>query len=105
MDIKALGTSIKQRRKSLNITQEKLAEMLDVSTHYVYELERGIKIPSVPMLINIAELFNTSLDSLLSSGDRGDNNFDELDVLIKSLPQGRRKEIYDLLNYLLPKLK
>ena len=104
MDIKSLGKSIKQYRTQLNLTQEKLSELLDVSTHYIYELERGIKVPSLPVLINIAELFNTTIDSLLTDSEHVNNNYDELDVLINSLSPDKRKEAYDILNFLLPRL-
>ena len=106
MNIEMLGSAIKQRRKQLNLTQEKLSELLDVSTHYVYELERGTKTPSLPVLIDIAELLNTSIDSLLI-GDApvNDNNYDELDALIKSLSPDKRKEAYELLSFLLPRMK
>ena len=92
MNIKSLGTSIKQYRKQFNITQEKLSEMLGVSTHYLYELERGIKVPSLTVLINIAELFNTSIDNLLSEDEPVNNNYDELDMLVKSLSPSKRRE-------------
>lgn len=105
MDIKSLGKSIKQYRTQLNLTQEKLSELLDVSTHYIYELERGIKIPSLPMLISIAELFNTTVDSLLTGNTPINHSYDELDILINSLSTDKRKEVYEILTFLLPRLK
>ena len=107
MDITMLGKSIKHHRKNnLHLTQERLAELLDVSTHYVYELERGSKIPSLPVLINIAELLNTSIDCLLSdnSAPVSDNDYDELDALIKSLSPDKRKDAYEILCFLLPRI-
>ena len=106
MDIKSLGKSIKHHRKNnLHLTQERLAELLDVSTHYVYELERGSKIPSLPVLISIAELFNTSIDGLLNdNAPINDNDYDELDALIKSLSPDKRKDAYEILCFLLPRI-
>lgn len=43
MDFEQIGMRIKACRKQKHLTQEKLAECLDVSSHYIYELERGVK--------------------------------------------------------------
>jgi transcriptional regulator with XRE-family HTH domain len=106
MDITLLGKSIKEKRKQLNLTQEKFAELLEVSTHYVYEIERGTKTPSLPVLITIAELLNTTIDNLLTGeSDKNINKeYDKLDVLINSLSPAKRKEVYDMLCFLLPKM-
>lgn len=106
MSIELLGESIKQRRKQLRITQEALAEMVDVSTHFVYEIERGTKIPSLPVMIKIAEQLNTTIDELLSpKGTYKQNDADALDALIKSLSADKRPQVYELLRYLLPKMQ
>lgn len=38
MDFEQIGMRIKACRKQKHLTQEKLAECLDVSSHYIYEL-------------------------------------------------------------------
>ena len=48
MNIDNLGRSVAYHRKRMNLTQEKLAEHLDVSTHYIYEIEKCGKTPSFP---------------------------------------------------------
>lgn len=47
MDFEQIGMRIKACRKQKHLTQEKLAECLDVSSHYIYELERGVKTMSL----------------------------------------------------------
>ena len=47
MDFEQIGKRIKTCRKQKHLTQEKLAECLDVSSHYIYELERGVKTMSL----------------------------------------------------------
>ena len=42
IDYKLIGSRIKSERIRQKITQEKLAESLDVSVGYVSQLERGI---------------------------------------------------------------
>ncbi|MBP1542834.1 MAG: helix-turn-helix transcriptional regulator [Oscillospiraceae bacterium] len=47
MDLIEIGGRIKAHRKSMGISQEKLAEMIFVSPHYIYEIERGMKAMSL----------------------------------------------------------
>ena len=51
MNLIAIGNRIKQSRKAQKYTQETLAEKLDVSPHYIYEIERGSKTMSLKMLM------------------------------------------------------
>lgn len=37
MNINNLGIEIKKNRKLLKLTQEQLAELIDVNPHYIYE--------------------------------------------------------------------
>lgn len=104
MDITFLGKSIRKNRELLNLTQDRLAELLNVSTHYVYELERGLKVPSLPMLLQIAEIFHVSIDSLFtetSSFTAGENH---LQILLDNLTDEKREKLYTIITQLLPYL-
>ena len=54
MDFEQIGMRIKACRKQKHLTQEKLAECLDVSSHYIYELERGVKTMSLYTLNDLS---------------------------------------------------
>lgn len=56
-----LGETIKQRRKELGITQPHLAELAQVSTNTLYQLERGISNPSLLVLTKIADVLGLEL--------------------------------------------
>ena len=58
---KALGESIKNRRKELSITQPHLAELANVSTNTLYKLERGQGNPSLDVLNKLAEVLGMEL--------------------------------------------
>ena len=60
-----IGEKIKDFRKSKDITQEELAEMLGVSCQSVSRWELGTCYPDMELLPNIAEIFNISVDNLL----------------------------------------
>lgn len=57
---------LKTLRKEKNISQEQLAEKINVSRQAITKWESGNGIPDIENLIAISALFNESLDSLLS---------------------------------------
>lgn len=59
------GKRIKELRKSKEMTQEELADLLDVTKVSVCGYERGTRSPSIDKLVAISEIFNVSLDYLL----------------------------------------
>lgn len=107
MNLSNLGNSIKLNRERMNLTQEKLADLLDVSPHYIYELEKCGKTPSLPTIIKIAEVFHISIDSLLSDHNEPEvlYNSDQLSELLNSLSANKRNNLYKVLCNLLPYLK
>ncbi|MBR1915095.1 MAG: helix-turn-helix transcriptional regulator [Alphaproteobacteria bacterium] len=62
---KSLCIKVKALRESAGLTQEDLAAKCNVSWRTISNLERGLVIPDLMMLIDIANIFNTSIDNLL----------------------------------------
>lgn len=60
-----IGTNIKRLRRERGITQEQLAEAMNVSCAAVSKWERGETFPDVTLLQPLAFYFNVSLDSLM----------------------------------------
>lgn len=58
---KAIGETIKKRRKELSITQPHLAELANISTNTLYKLERGQSNPSLDVLTKLAEVLGMEL--------------------------------------------
>ena len=65
MDQKAIGRRIKAARERKGLTQEELAEEVDLSPMHVSVIERGVKLPKLETLINIANALDVSADVLL----------------------------------------
>lgn len=92
-----LGKRIKSLRKAQEITQDQLADFLNVSRQSVWGYENNSVEPSLYVLVKIADRFNVSLDYLLcrtkekynSNLSTADNN--NKDIVLK---------IHDLLNEL-----
>ena len=65
MNYQLLGKHIREKRKEKKYTFEQLAEKLDVSTTFIGQIERAKGIPSLETLVKIANVLETSADSLL----------------------------------------
>ena len=60
-----IGHQIQKLRKSKNMSQEKLAEKLDVSRHSISNWEREVSNPDLKTILEITKLFNVSLNQLI----------------------------------------
>ena len=59
------GSNLKKLRKEKNLTQEALAECLNVSAQTVSKWENGASMPDISLLPLLADYFQVSVDSLL----------------------------------------
>lgn len=66
MNRTALGARIRQERIKQNLTQEQLAEKLNVSTTYIGYIERGERTLTLAKLVDLANLLGVSVDFLLT---------------------------------------
>lgn len=60
-----IGEQIQNIRISKGLTQERLAELLEVSRQSVSKWELGQAVPDVEKIVHLSELFNVSTDTLL----------------------------------------
>lgn len=95
IDYKAIGKRIRKQRKGLNLTQQKLAEMADLSDTNISHIERGATKLSLPSLIAIANALNTTTDYLLM--DVINNSEFEFKKEFAELLKNCSKEEYNLL--------
>lgn len=68
---KGLGLRIKQLRKHHKWTQKELAAKIDVRFPQLNKYESGLHAPPVEKLVKIAEVFDTTVDFLLT-GNRSE---------------------------------
>ena len=64
-DQKESGKRIATLRKEKGMTQEQLAEKVDVNTTYISDIERGAKFPSLTLFIKIVDALGISSDFIL----------------------------------------
>lgn len=65
MDYDALGKRLRQERHKMNLTQEKLAEKIEVSDAYIGQIERGERSLSLETLVKLANQLGVTVDYLL----------------------------------------
>lgn len=102
-DTKASGKRIKQLRQEMNLSQEQLAEKLNVSQNMIAKIECGLRRPSVDFLIELAEFFETSLHYIVigTSEEATDKKrqieeaIEQIDQMMELL-QNKRKELLQM---------
>lgn len=67
-----IGERIKNARDGAQLTQEQLAERIEVSAQYVSDLERGVVGISIPTLTRLCLSLGVSSDNILFGDSEGD---------------------------------
>lgn len=65
LDYRAIGVRIKVARIKAELTQERLAELTDLSTTHMSNIEKGSAKISLPTMVNIANILGVTLDDLM----------------------------------------
>lgn len=60
-----IGENIKNKRLEYDIEQQDLAKRVGVTKAMMCSIETGVKIPSVAVLVRIADILHCSVDELL----------------------------------------
>jgi transcriptional regulator with XRE-family HTH domain len=62
----AVGRAIAKRRTASELTQEEVAERLGIGNEAVSRMERGLVMPTVARLMELAEIFDCDIADLLT---------------------------------------
>ncbi len=97
---KGMGKRLRAYRLESSLTQDKMAEILDVSLKHYSEVERGITGLSIEKLIFLSNYLGLSLDYLL----KGEQNKDILPFILidvyESCPDEKKGHLLELLKSL-----
>ena len=94
----SIGKTIKKLRKERNLTQEELAELLNVTAQAVSKWENETGMPDISQILPLASVFGVSTDVLFGSVNR--NEQEEVQKIINDLHEKRKTlEIDDLEDY------
>lgn len=81
MNRKLLGKRIRDERIRVGLTQEQIAEYINVSTTYIGFIERGERSVTLEKLILLAECFHVTIDSLIHDNIPAEGNSDATQLL------------------------
>ncbi|MFL0270123.1 helix-turn-helix domain-containing protein [Candidatus Clostridium radicumherbarum] len=86
MDYRKLGKRIKEERLKKNLTQEQLAEIVNVSSVYVSHIENASTKPSLETLVNLSNALDVTPDFLLFDSLHKSSEYikDEISALLQS---------------------
>lgn len=92
VNYKAIGQRIRAKRLEIGLTQEQLAEEIEVSPSHIGEIERGTSICSIAVLVNIATVLELNLDTLVK-GINDENADTAFSQILDTLSQDH-KDLY-----------
>ena len=72
--IETMGQIIRRLRKERNLTQEELAQQLNVTFQAISRWENGTALPDAQNILQISKLFNVTTDYLLNDDYESDND-------------------------------
>ncbi len=98
-----IGKRISERRKLMGLTQEQLAERMDVSIQMISNLERGVKAIRIENLIRLSQILKISTDYILT-GKQTTDDMSTLAEHISQLEEDKRKMIEVLVAYCLQEM-
>lgn len=103
MNLKEIGVRIKKAREAKGLTQEQLAEIVNLSPTHISVIERGVKSPKLETFINIANALAVTADSLLLDvlNHSLQITTDELSEQIKKLSPKEQQKILKIIHVLI----
>ena len=77
-----LGAAVAAHRRARKLTQERLAELVGVSTEWISQVERGVGQPSLEMLARIAEPLGVRASELVAATEDADQGRSSIQRLL-----------------------
>ena len=98
IDYSVIGSRIKQARLAKNMTQEDLADKVDISVAFLSRVERGNSHINLKRLNQLCGLLDVSECYLLNGASSSSENYldKEFTDLIKSVSPEKQKLIYNV---------
>ena len=97
MDYYKIGQRIRKIRKAHGLSQEELAEKVDISTTHMSHIETGNTKLSLPVLVDIAATLEVRTDALLNDGSATTGTaLDEIATVLERCSAQEAKLIADI---------
>lgn len=101
-----VGRAISRQRTQRGLTQEEVAERLGIGTEAVSRIERGVVIPNIARLLEMAEIFGCGAAELLGEvSPLADDQARRVSRLLEPLAQSDQRLVLDLVESLAIRLR
>ena len=103
IDYQAVGQRIRYNRNKFGLTQEQLAEKIDVSVPHISRIENGTSQPSLQVLVDLCNALDITIDGLMQDSLAAARLQKEhqLHDLLSNCTSDELSMIYDLVETLL----
>lgn len=103
VDFNLIGERIKQKRKQTGLTQEQLAEKLDVTVGYISQCERGISKINLEKLSEVADILKCDLSCFVGGSAIGCEGYltEEYTKKYEQLTPRQKKQIIGFIDIML----
>ncbi|WP_176316819.1 helix-turn-helix domain-containing protein [Burkholderia vietnamiensis] len=99
--VKAVGQAIASRRVAAGLSQERIAEALGITREAVSRMETGIAVPSVVRLAELAEIFDCTMEDLLTrASNRKQDQAATIMALLNRLADEKREMLMRIIKEL-----
>jgi transcriptional regulator with XRE-family HTH domain len=106
MDYVIMGRNIRDVRKTLKMTQEKLSDLVDLSTVFISQIENGSGKPSLETMYKISLALNIPIDDLVKNTDKDlTTNVSEINSLLTSRSNSEIQYVTAVVRTILDNLK
>ena len=103
VDFKSLGHNLRKIRVDAALSQEEMAERCSCCGSYIGKIENGKALPSLEMIVKIANVLDTTVDVLLMGVPQKAESavMRDMEERLNRLPAATRKEACQSLSNLL----
>lgn len=100
-----VGRAIGKRRAACKLTQEQVAERLGIGVEAVSRMERGVALPTVVRLSELAEIYDCNISDLLTeTSSRASDQANHLAQLLAKMSTADRSMVVDIVETLATRL-
>ncbi|MBF0231769.1 MAG: helix-turn-helix transcriptional regulator [Desulfamplus sp.] len=102
-----IGSRIQKIRKKKGMTQDRLAEDVDISPKYLSSIERGKENPTINTLISLSESLDVDLEDFfdLIKLENPEISKEKIMALLEKVEPGQLKMIYRILAVIIDEKK
>jgi len=105
VDFKVIGARVKFYRQKAGLTQQALSDLMEVSSSYISQIERGLSEVSIRRLDKIAGLIGTNLQSLVADANSDSQDFmmTEVSDKMSTLSADEKRQVVRIIDTFLTK--